>query len=131
MLSHASQLALIATLLFAGSTVGSRQSSLDAQVLPPTLQPVATLQDQLVNRLRATTPERRAFIGEVLKKVDEGKLDRKLVLAVQRYAVRKNPQFPFPYFERAIRFLAEKRGVSLPQVQSFVGPSTGLSAIGL
>lgn len=88
--------------------------------------PVATLSDQLVNRLRATTDERQSFVREVVRRTEIGELDRGLVLAVQRYAIRRNPEFPFPFFEKAIRFEAAKRGVSLPVVQTFVRTSVGV-----
>jgi len=43
------------------------------------------------------------------------------LIAIQRYAMRRNPQFPFPYFERAMRFEAEKVGIDLPPVQLLAG----------
>ena len=90
-------------------------------VVPATIQPTVTLRDQLINRLRATTPERQAFIDHVIKQVTEQKLDLRLVIAVERYSIRRNRAFPFPFFERAIRIEAAKRGVALPAVQTFIG----------
>jgi hypothetical protein len=43
----------------------------------------------------------------------------KLVVAIERYAIRRNPQFPFPFFERAMRIEAAKRGVTLPESRQF------------
>jgi hypothetical protein len=79
----------------------------------------ANLEEQLVNRLRAFDQEKRAYIKMVVNKVSDGKLDVKLVLAIQRYAIRRNAEFPFPFFERALRYEAGKRGISLPTVRQF------------
>lgn len=81
---------------------------------------VAGLDDQLVNRLRAITEEQQAFVRYVVRQVDEGRLERGLVLAIERYALRRNRLLPFNYFERAMRFEASRRGVDLPSVQQFV-----------
>jgi hypothetical protein len=82
---------------------------------------VATLEELLINQLRATTEERKAYVRMVVQHTTTGELDPRLVVAIQRYASRKNPQFPFPYFERAMRFEAEKRGIELPPVQLLAG----------
>lgn len=79
-----------------------------------------SLFDQLVSRLRATTDERRSFIRFVVRQVAEERLEVQLVVAIERYAIRRNPQFPFPFFERAIRVEALKRGVTLPASRRFV-----------
>jgi hypothetical protein len=85
----------------------------------------ATLEEQLVNRLRATTEEKRAYIRLVVQLVEDGQFEQRYVVAIERYAIRKNAQFPFPYFERAMRFEAEKRGIELPPVQLLAAsPST-------
>lgn len=104
-----------------------------AQLSDPRANPYGTsntptLEEQLVNTLRATTEDRKAFIHLVVQYVDAGTLDRRMVVAIQRYAQRKNPSFPFPYFERAMRFEAEKLGITLPPVRLLAGaPSTYLS----
>ena len=84
----------------------------------------ATLEEQLVNRLKATTRERRGYVAFIVSQVRTGRLDSRLVVALERYARRKNPQFPFPFFERALRHEAAKRGISLPRVQQFVTTKT-------
>ena len=78
---------------------------------------VATLDEQLINQLRATTEDRKAFIRMVVLLVDQERFEKGHLLAIQRYAMRRNPDFPFPYFERAMRFEAEKVGITLPPVQ--------------
>lgn len=77
----------------------------------------ATLEDQLINRLRATTDDRQAYIRLVVAKVNAGQFDRGRVLALERYAIKRNSAFPFPYFERLMRAEAERVGVYLPPVQ--------------
>lgn len=79
----------------------------------------ANLTEQLTNRLRAFDEEKRSYVAMVVKQVRDGKLDARLVLAVQRYAIRRNAEFPFPFFERALRYEAGKRGVNLPTVRQF------------
>lgn len=78
---------------------------------------VATLEEQLTNRLRATTDQQKGFLRRVSVLVEQGKLEQRLVVAVYRYALKRNSVFPFPFFERAMRFEAGKRGVDLPPVQ--------------
>lgn len=82
---------------------------------------VATLQEVLTNRLRATTDERQEYIRLVVAKVDQGVFDRGRILAIERYAIRKNPRMPFPYFERVMRLEAERNGVYLPPVRLLAG----------
>lgn len=79
----------------------------------------ANLEEQLTNRLRAVANDQRAFIKYVTNKVREGSLDASLVVAVERYALKRNAALPFLFFERAIRYEAKKRGVMLPAVRQF------------
>lgn len=82
---------------------------------------VATLEEQLINRLRATTEDRQEYIRLVVAKVEQGALDQGRVLAIARYAMNKNPQLPFPYFERPMRLEAERNGIYLPPVRLLAG----------
>ena len=96
----------------------------DAQITQPRILSAspdryANLTEQLTNRLRAFDQEKRSYIAFVVAKVREGKLEARLVLAAQRYAIRRNSEFPFPFFERALRVEAGKRGVALPTVRQF------------
>lgn len=112
----------LAILAWGGPFAGLSQAQLTApRVTTATEGRVATLEEQLINQLRATTEERKAYVRMVVQLTNNGELDRRLVIAIQRYASRKNPQFPFPYFERAMRFEAEKRGIELPPVQLLAG----------
>ena len=101
-------------------------SSVHAQ--PPLLGPrliaaptdrLATLEDQLVSRLRVTNDQQLAYLRFVLDQVRDGHLDTKLILALERYAIRRNSQLPFLFFERALRFEAGRRGIILPSVRQF------------
>ena len=105
-------------------TVAAVAGSADAQVTEPrtlsaTPPRVATLEEILVNKLRATRNDQKAYIKFLVRQVDNGKLEAKLVLAIGKKAIRRNRYYPFPYFERAMRFEANKREVFLPPVQQF------------
>ena len=76
-----------------------------------------TLRDQLINRLRATTPSQQTFIRAVVAQVAVGRLDAGRVIAIERYARRRAGHYPFPTFERAVRFDANRLGVPLPSVE--------------
>jgi len=92
-------------------------------VAPASATRVATLEDQLINRLKATTEDRQAYIRLVVAKTEAGIFDRGRILAFERYAMRKNPQLPFPYFERVMRVEAERVGEYLPPVRMLAGVS--------
>ena len=79
----------------------------------------ANLQEQLTNRLRATTEEKKAYIRRLVKLVREQKLDIKLVVGIERKALQRRPEFPFPYFEQAIKIEAAKRNVIVPTVAEY------------
>jgi len=91
------------------------------RVMSATDDKVASLDEQLINQLRATTEDRKAFIRMVVLLVDQERFEKGHLIAIQRYAMRRNPDFPFPYFERAMRFEAEKVGITLPPVQLLAG----------
>ncbi len=97
-------------------------NSLQAQITVPRtisaeIDRYATLEEQLTNRLKATREDQQNYIRLVVKKVRKGRLEARLVVAIERYALRRNPHYPFPFFERALRFEANKRGVPLPDLQ--------------
>lgn len=103
---------------------GSNANNADAQITIPRPQTssvdrTATLEEQLVNRLKATRVEQRAYIKYIVGLTKDGRLDPKLVVAIERYAIRRNGHYPFPFFERALKYEANKRGLVLPDVQHF------------
>ena len=65
-----------------------------------------SLQEQLINRLRATTEDKQAYIRRLVALVRSNKLDVKLVVAIERKALQSRPGFPFPYFDQAIKIEA-------------------------
>ena len=65
---------------------------------------VPSLTDQLTKGLRATTPQQLAFAQVVVANVENGKLPRGLVNLVYKWALERNPRYPFPYFQYAKKF---------------------------
>lgn len=116
-------------LLFALLVVGNANAQIVApQVTITPADPTGLLKDQLINRLHATREDQRDYLNLVVEKVRAGELDAKLIVAVQRYAIKRHSSFPFPFFERAIRFEAAKRGVALPTVDE-LARSIGASQV--
>ena len=74
---------------------------------------VADLEDQLKSGLKARLPNEFAFIAKVVQSVHDRRLSSGEVKSVFQWARRKNEKTPFPYFERAMRIVARKKGVSL------------------
>jgi len=116
---------------FAALVIGAlAAASAEAQITAPQLVPgpqspgsqvgQASLEEFLINRLRATTEGQQSYVREVVKLVDERKLERRIVLALERYARRKSPFFPLPVFERALRFQGARRGVDVPMIKEIV-----------
>jgi hypothetical protein len=75
---------------------------------------VVELKDQLYFGLRTFRPDQQAFLDQVVAKVDNGEISRAMVNVIYVWARKRNPKVPFPYFEIAMRLLAEKRGVTFP-----------------
>ncbi len=105
-------------------TIGWSSTNSIAQITEPrslsgSVDPLASLEEQLVNRLHATADDQKAYLHFLVNKVREGKLETKLVIAVQQYAIKRHQQLPFLFFERAMKVEAGKRGVPLPAVRQF------------
>ena len=83
-------LALMVTPVVVGQITSPR-------VLSSSRSTSATLEEQLLNRLKATRDDQRAYVKHVVALTKTGKLDRKLVVAVERYALRRNAVYPFPF----------------------------------
>ncbi len=77
------------------------------------------LKDQLNFGLRTFTTGQKAFIDGVVARVDNGELPRAMVNVVFVWSRKRKPTFPFPYFEIAMRLLAERRGVVLPTYEYY------------
>ena len=72
------------------------------------------LKDQLYFGLRTFLPDQQAFVDDIVARVEAGELPRSMVNVVFVWSRKRRPKIPFPYFEIAMRVLAEKRGVILP-----------------
>lgn len=83
-----------------------------AQESPPGVR-IADLQDQLEGGLKARLPNEFAFINRVVQAVKDRELSLAEVKSIFQWARRKNNKVPFPYFERAMRIVAAKKGVAL------------------
>jgi hypothetical protein len=97
---------LIAALLLAALCISPGRADDD----PPG---VAALRDLLANGLKCRKDEEFQFVDLVVARVEEGKLSRDMVKSIFIWARRKNSQFPFPYFQRAMRIIADRLEVDL------------------
>lgn len=118
-MSRPIKIVFVTMLVTASLTVTSQ-----AQIAPPRIQTQDTdrldnLQDQLINRLRATTIPQQDYIRRLVQLVRDGKLQERLVRAIERKSLGRRPAFPFPYFEQAIKYEATKRGVIVLTVREF------------
>jgi len=110
---------LVALFMSAAATQVASAQITGPRILSASSERFANLEEQLTNRLRATATDQRGFIRFVVNQVREGRLESKLVVAIERYALRRNRNLPFLYFERALRYEASRRGVTLPAVRQF------------
>jgi hypothetical protein len=116
---------LLASLLGSGLSVLSipalGQDSLDMNEAERMLDiEVVELRDQLVFGLRTFQPEQRQFVDLVIQKVESKEISRAMVNVVFVWARKRNPRIPYPYFEIALRLLAERKGVVFPATNSIV-----------
>lgn len=88
--------------------------------LSGTPQRISKLEEQLINGLKATRVDQQTFIKNVSTQVNQRRLDRRLVNAIYVWARKRQPLYPFPYFERGLRIEAKKRNVILPQVKLII-----------
>ena len=74
---------------------------------------VGDLKDQLENGLKARRPAELAFIAKVVTLVKTNKLPLPLVKSVFQWARERGAKtnYPFPYFERALKIRAKKLGI--------------------
>ena len=84
-----------------------------AQVPQPPNPNVADLQDQLENGLKARLPAEFRFIARVVWLVENNRLPISLVQSTFEWARRKKSYKTslVPYFERALRLRAARRGI--------------------
>ncbi|EMI51775.1 signal peptide protein [Rhodopirellula sallentina SM41] len=89
------------------------------RVLSAETDSTARLEERLINRLHATTDTQAEYIRYIVQLVEQEKLELRLVVAIEQYAIRRNRRYAFPFFERALRYEAAKRGVALTSVRHF------------
>jgi hypothetical protein len=65
-------------------------------------------------------PGQQEFLDYVIASVDAGEIPRAMVNVVFVWARKRNPRIPYPYFEIALRLLAERRDVTWPETESIV-----------
>jgi hypothetical protein len=74
---------------------------------------VADLKQTLDYGLKARLPSEFEFIRLVVKRVEEKKLPRSMVLRTFTWSRGQSDKMPFPYFQFALRKQAKKIGVEL------------------
>lgn len=72
-----------------------------------------TLEDRLKSGLKCRRQEEFAFVGLVAQRVQTGQIPEALVLQTMQWSLKKNPKFPFFYFQFAVKKQADALGVSL------------------
>lgn len=73
----------------------------------------ASLEDRLNSGLKCRQQNEFAFVGQVAQRVKTGQIPEPLVLQTMQWSVKKNPRFPFFYFQFAVKKQAAALGVSL------------------
>ena len=73
----------------------------------------ATLEDRLNSGLKSRRPDEFSFVAIVAQRVRTGKIPEALVLQTMQWSLKKNPKFPFYYFQFAVKKQASALGVSL------------------
>lgn len=114
---------LMAVFLFWNSTPGypRAQDSFDINEAERMMTvDIVDLRSQLVFGLRTNLPGQVQFIDAVIAKVDSKEIPRAMVNVIFVWARKRNPKIPYPYFEVALRLLAEKRGVTFPATNSII-----------
>lgn len=72
-----------------------------------------SLHDRLKAGLKCRQPDEFAFVANVAELVEQGKLTPEMVLGTFRWAVEQRPNFPFYYFQYALKRRAAAIGVDL------------------
>jgi hypothetical protein len=73
----------------------------------------ATLEDRLNSGLKSRRQEEFNFVAVVSQRVRTGQIPEALVLQTMQWSLKKNPKFPFFYFQFAVKKQADALGVSL------------------
>jgi hypothetical protein len=73
----------------------------------------ASLEDRLKSGLKCRRQDEFNFVAIVAQRVRTGKIPEALVLQTMQWSLKKNPKFPFFYFQFAVKKQADALGVSL------------------
>jgi hypothetical protein len=73
----------------------------------------ASLEERLKSGLKCRRQEEFAFVALVAEKARTGELPEALLLQTMRWAIKRNPKFPFFYFQFAVTKQADALGVAL------------------
>lgn len=103
----------LAFVAFAATLAGRNCSRAEAPALGKGLSSSLTFKAQLEKGLKARRPSDFTFISTVVSAVDNGTIPQKMVNETFDFARSKSTQYPFIYFQFALRKRAEKLGVSL------------------
>lgn len=103
----------------AAASVASAQLT-QPRSLQSSARRTSSLEEQLINGLRATRPEQKQFLRNIVKHVNQKRLDLRVVNAVFKWARNRQPNYPFPYFERGLRVESQKRGLVLVSVATII-----------
>ncbi len=112
--SWALVLCAMAIMLALTSSASAQVKEFDPNLAESNPGQVVSLEDQLLNGLRVVTVEQRAYVHQIVALVNQGKLPRAMVNVVYVWSLKRNPHVPFPYFQIALRAMAERRGIAIP-----------------
>lgn len=73
----------------------------------------ATLEERLKSGLKCRRQDEFDFVSVVAQRVRTGQIPEALVIQTMQWSLKKNPKFPFFYFQFAVRKQANALGVSL------------------
>ncbi len=103
----------LAFVAFAATLAGRNRSRAEAPALGTGLSSSLTFKAQLEKGLKARRPSDFTFIGTVVSAVDNGTIPQKMVNETFDFARSKSTQYPFIYFQFALRKRVAKLGVSI------------------
>ncbi len=105
---------LLASSLVCSASYAQNPNEFEANQAERNPGQVVSLEDQLVNGLRAFTPDQKAYLHLIATRVDQGIIPRAMVNVIYDWAIKRNPHVPYPYFQIALRALGERRGIPVP-----------------
>ncbi len=74
---------------------------------------IETVQQTLEVGLKARRPQDFAFIAQVVRLVQMGRLPIEMIETTFHWSRRQHARYPFPYFEQGLRIRAQRIGVTI------------------